>query len=191
MPRLNGFQKPCNAFQISSYVLFGLCIGWFYVFVIPAVPNIFVVITFSAIFLANSLAVFVFTFLATKADLADINLKTRGFPLPRPEFDLSSDALDSRRMALNNNVYSWCTFCEWEVFRDSKHCRTCDRCVNKFDHHCRWINNCVAKGNYRFFIVSVASTNLLLLISLVLSVFALVYSFSGKAFQHFFFNFFG
>ncbi|KAJ8898717.1 hypothetical protein K2173_004859 [Erythroxylum novogranatense] len=46
---------------------------------------------------------------------------------------------------------SYCTLCDFEVKKRSKHCRTCNRCVEGFDHHCRWLNNCVGKRNYTAF----------------------------------------
>ncbi|VAH28369.1 unnamed protein product [Triticum turgidum subsp. durum] len=45
----------------------------------------------------------------------------------------------------------FCSLCEVEVLKYSKHCRVCDKCVDGFDHHCRWLNNCIGKRNYRRF----------------------------------------
>ncbi|XP_077217620.1 putative protein S-acyltransferase 19 isoform X2 [Tasmannia lanceolata] len=46
----------------------------------------------------------------------------------------------------------FCTLCNAEVSKFSKHCRSCDKCVDGFDHHCRWINNCVGRKNYVTFV---------------------------------------
>ncbi|KAK7362402.1 hypothetical protein VNO77_04513 [Canavalia gladiata] len=58
----------------------------------------------------------------------------------------------------------YCSLCEVEVFKYSKHCRVCDKCVDHFDHHCRWLNNCIGKKNYRqFFTLMVAAMLLFIL----------------------------
>ncbi|RRT69595.1 hypothetical protein BHE74_00003892, partial [Ensete ventricosum] len=59
----------------------------------------------------------------------------------------------------------YCSLCEVEVLKNSKHCRVCDKCVDGFDHHCRWINNCVGRQNYRRFFILMASA--LLLVSML------------------------
>ncbi|XP_072989317.1 protein S-acyltransferase 21-like [Typha latifolia] len=46
----------------------------------------------------------------------------------------------------------FCTLCNAEVHTSSKHCRSCDKCVDGFDHHCRWLNNCVGRKNYITFL---------------------------------------
>ncbi|KAL6657661.1 hypothetical protein ACP70R_005441 [Stipagrostis hirtigluma subsp. patula] len=47
----------------------------------------------------------------------------------------------------------FCSLCEVQVLKYSKHCRVCDKCVDGFDHHCRWLNNCIGKRNYRRFFI--------------------------------------
>ncbi|KAL6183872.1 hypothetical protein ACLB2K_045282 [Fragaria x ananassa] len=66
----------------------------------------------------------------------------------------------------------FCTLCNAEVRKFSKHCRSCDKCVDGFDHHCRWLNNCVGRKNYITFISLMAASlvwvRLLLNVALVL-----------------------
>ncbi|KAH1261097.1 putative protein S-acyltransferase 22 [Glycine max] len=75
----------------------------------------------------------------------------------------SSSSNESSDQQASEDGMFYCSLCEVEVFKYSKHCRVCDKCVDRFDHHCRWLNNCIGKRNYRkFFTLMVAS---LLLVS--------------------------
>ncbi|RYR35351.1 hypothetical protein Ahy_A10g050521 [Arachis hypogaea] len=42
----------------------------------------------------------------------------------------------SDQQASEDGIF-YCSLCEVEVFKYSKHCRVCDKCVDRFDHHCR------------------------------------------------------
>lgn len=62
---------------------------------------------------------------------------------------------------LSEDGMFYCSLCEVEVYKYSKHCRVCDKCVDRFDHHCRWLNNCIGKKNYRQFFTLMVSALLL------------------------------
>ncbi|CAI8617584.1 unnamed protein product [Vicia faba] len=74
----------------------------------------------------------------------------------------SSEEFSDKQTSEDGMFY--CSLCEVEVFKYSKHCRVCDKCVNHFDHHCRWLNNCIGKKNYsQFFSLMVAAMLLFIL----------------------------
>ncbi|GAB2280234.1 Probable protein S-acyltransferase 22 [Dionaea muscipula] len=80
------------------------------------------------------------------------------FKCARPREETTSE-----RQTSEDGMF-YCSLCEVEVFKYSKHCRVCDKCVDSFDHHCRWLNNCIGKRNYRkFFTLMVFSLLLLIL----------------------------
>ncbi|KAL7248943.1 hypothetical protein ACSBR1_011173 [Camellia fascicularis] len=74
----------------------------------------------------------------------------------------------------------YCTLCEAEVRKFSKHCRSCDKCVDGFDHHCRWLNNCVGRKNYLTFISLMATSLVWLVIEAGVGIAVLVRCFVQK-----------
>ncbi|KAG8364532.1 hypothetical protein BUALT_Bualt18G0006900 [Buddleja alternifolia] len=74
----------------------------------------------------------------------------------------------------------FCTLCNAEVRKFSKHCRSCDKCVDGFDHHCRWLNNCVGRKNYATFILLMAISLVWLVVEAGVGIAVLVRCFVNK-----------
>ncbi|KAF0898379.1 hypothetical protein E2562_007222 [Oryza meyeriana var. granulata] len=74
----------------------------------------------------------------------------------------------------------FCTLCNAEVRKFSKHCRSCDKCVDGFDHHCRWLNNCVGRKNYFTFLALMITSLLWLAIEIGVGIAVLVVCFVNK-----------
>ncbi|CAN1315746.1 Protein S-acyltransferase 21 [Linum perenne] len=74
----------------------------------------------------------------------------------------------------------FCTLCNAEVRKFSKHCRSCDKCVDGFDHHCRWLNNCVGRKNYISFITLMATSLVWLAVEFGVGVVVLVRCFVDR-----------
>ena len=53
---------------------------------------------------------------------------------------------------LFNSEKTECNKCYFAKINRSKHCRICNKCIEKFDHHCIWINNCVGAKNFKYFL---------------------------------------
>ncbi|KAJ0694076.1 putative protein S-acyltransferase [Helianthus annuus] len=71
----------------------------------------------------------------------------------------SSEEESSQHQTSEDGIF-YCSLCEVEVFKYIKHCRVCDKCVDRFDH-CKWLNNCVGKKNYTKFFTLMVSALLL------------------------------
>ncbi|XP_073001189.1 probable protein S-acyltransferase 19 isoform X1 [Typha latifolia] len=88
--------------------------------------------------------------------------------------------LDETEQQANGEDALFCTLCNAEVRKFSKHCRSCDKCVDGFDHHCRWLNNCVGRKNYVTFISLMATSLIWLAIEFGVGVAVLVLCFVDK-----------
>ncbi|CAN7061714.1 hypothetical protein HID58_015992 [Brassica napus] len=79
----------------------------------------------------------------------------------------------------------FCSLCNAEVRKFSKHCRSCGKCVDGFDHHCRWLNNCVGQKNYISFVCLMAASFFWLLVEFGVGVTVFVRCFvEQKAMEH-------
>ncbi|KAG2628679.1 protein S-acyltransferase 18-like isoform X1 [Panicum virgatum] len=76
----------------------------------------------------------------------------------------SLDDIVSPCATTDGHDISFCPICDCEVKLRSKHCKTCERCVDGFDHHCRWLNNCIGRRNYATFILLMFFVLLMLVI---------------------------
>ncbi|CAG7907973.1 unnamed protein product, partial [Brassica rapa] len=47
---------------------------------------------------------------------------------------------ESSEQQMSEDGMFYCSLCEVEVLKHSKHCKVCDKCVDSFDHHCRVLN---------------------------------------------------
>lgn len=92
---------------------------------------------------------------------------------------LSSEE-DSSDQRMSEDGMFYCSLCEVEVFKYSKHCRVCDKCVDGFDHHCRWLNNCIGKRNYRKFFTLMVSALLMLILQWSTGILVLICCFLEK-----------
>lgn len=71
-----------------------------------------------------------------------------------------------------------CYICEVDVESRSKHCSVCNKCISSFDHHCKWLNNCVGGRNYRWFLATLITgiIGLLLVVIVALAEFIAYYT---------------
>ncbi|PAA61683.1 hypothetical protein BOX15_Mlig019580g1 [Macrostomum lignano] len=167
--RQNGLSCPPHVFQVVAWtvVLYFLLI--FYATIIPQLI-LPLQISFGIIVSMAVVAHLAAHLLSTVLDPADINLrlkqKQEGIK-PVPKLD----------KAMHKHVIEnyFCNLCEIKISNnETKHCSSCNKCIQDFDHHCKWLNNCVGSRNYRLFIATLISATVGLIIILCLAIAAVI-----------------
>lgn len=169
--RRHGFTRPFQIYQVVSWVLFGLEIVMFYLVVIPAV-SVPLKSVFGALFGLTAVTLFVLAYRCTSTDPIDPIAFLSG-PWVAP---VEGEAQEERRERIETEpaeATRSCNVCGG-VQERSKHCRSCNKCVDVFDHHCIWINNCVGKANYRVFVCMLISAGVLVVMLMALCLYQII-----------------
>lgn len=162
--RTNGLQMPWHPQQVVGWLVlatFGACS---FGILLPGLgPNLYPI----ALFVLGSLFFLhvVSHAAALLIDPADPQLRALdrdNGPKTVPELDKNkhSHVIENGKCHLCNIYTSG---------RRTKHCGSCNKCVEKFDHHCKWLNHCIGARNYVAFIVSVVSAVLACLVIVIVA----------------------
>ncbi|MQL92418.1 hypothetical protein Taro_025050 [Colocasia esculenta] len=96
----------------------------------------------------------------TRKDPGYIIRHIRDSQSQRDDEPLLKTELNNHPALLYGNWSQLCVTCKIVRPLRSKHCSTCDRCVEQFDHHCPWVSNCIGKKNkWDFFMFLILETS--------------------------------
>lgn len=148
----NGFSCPTNIYQVITWLLFTIRSSHIFLILNSLIQrnyeNCWGVL---AAFIALIVFCFITIFIPTYIEPSD--------PFLIKELAKKSKC-EKHKIAylLEINItQDFCLICCSNIKSTSKHCKSCDRCVDNFDHHCIWLNNCVGQANYRYFILLIVT----------------------------------
>lgn len=141
---INGFSHRLSLAQIVSYIIIALSIAIYF-------SSTFTLHNNTVLLALYIVFGFIMVVTSSAATLID--------PTDRVVYYYKWSRHDRNvKFAPEYDKVLFCEYCDSYCMSNSKHCRTCNRCVDNFDHHCMWFNNCVGNRNYGYFLASIFST---------------------------------
>ncbi|KAK8773643.1 hypothetical protein V5799_011825 [Amblyomma americanum] len=174
--RQNGWSLPLHPLQLVAWFFLAYFLVMYFAVLVPSCPAGGWQIGLSLVNAAVGIVHLVSHILSVTIDPADANVRAKNIKGPLPQFDRSKHA-----HVIENQ---FCYICEVKVGNRSKHCSSCNKCIEKFDHHCKWLNNCVGSRNYKYFAVCVASALMACLLTFLVSAGLIVAYFAKTGLFH-------
>lgn len=162
--RTHGLQTPWHPQQVAGWLVlatFGACS--FGVLLPGLGPDLYPIVLFvlGSLFFLHVVS-HIAALLIDPADAQLRALRDDGRDKTVPELDKSKHA-----HVIENGKCHLCNI--YTSGHRTKHCGSCNKCVEKFDHHCKWLNHCIGARNYVAFVVSVVSAVLACLVIVIVS----------------------
>lgn len=149
--RKNGFEKPWNGMQITTWILVPILFIHFLMFLTPTLPMV-LSLPLTVAYIISAFVAMHCGYVTTKTDAVDHLLYKHIYGAAHP----SATSQSSSDVEEADTKYCW--VCQTNVYNQSMHCKYCDKCVGVFDHHCMWLNTCIGAENYRYFFKTVTWT---------------------------------
>lgn len=156
--RGNGWSLPPHPLQVIAWIVLIVFALFHFVCFVPMLhrswqPPAYIVPGVSL------LAHLVCHIVACTIDPADPSVLKKKYP--KKTFDRS------KHKHVIENCH--CYICQVDVQSRSKHCSLCNKCVSDFDHHCKWLNNCIGGRNYRWFLATLVTAVVVLMLTVMVA----------------------
>ncbi|KAL4234745.1 putative palmitoyltransferase zdhhc1 [Mactra antiquata] len=167
--RDNGWSCPPHPLQIAAWIVIIMFAVFYFTSLVPALHSSWQ----PAGYIVPGVSLFLHLIchiVACTIDPADPAVLMKKYP--KKKFDRTQ-----HKHVIEN---CHCYICQVDVANRSKHCSICNKCVSDFDHHCKWLNNCVGGRNYKWFLATLVTATVALVLIFIVSLTEFIVYFTDK-----------